>query len=116
MRYSSRFLMAATLMLALAACNPFDRYLKVTSPEQIQTGLLEQPQNAVLISQGAIGDFECAYGAAIVVNGLVSGELIDGTLTAARWDYDRRSFDHTSTLYSTGSCDEQTGPGLGNYT
>ena len=47
---------------------------------------------------GVVGDFECAYGAAIVVNGLVSGELIDGTLTAARWDYDRRSFDETTPL------------------
>ncbi|HZS62361.1 MAG TPA: RagB/SusD family nutrient uptake outer membrane protein [Gemmatimonadaceae bacterium] len=111
-----QLVLGATLTLSLAACSLVDHYLKVTSPEQIQTGLLEQPQNAVLISQGAIGDFECAYGAAIVVNGLVSGELIDGTLTAARWDYDRRSFDETTPLYSTGSCDEQTGPGLGNYT
>jgi starch-binding outer membrane protein, SusD/RagB family len=110
-----RLALAATGVIALAGCNAFDKYLKVTSPEQIPTGLAEQPQNAELLSFSAVGDFECAYGVSVVINGLVSGELIDGTLTAARWDYDRRSFDHTTPTYSTGTCDGSVSE-IGQYT
>lgn len=101
------FLSIATLCAALACSNLLD----VKAPDQINTSSLEVPASAQLLVFSSIGDFDCAYTSYIVASGLMSGEFIETTLTAARWSYDRRDMDPNESLYSTSTCE-----GLGTYT
>lgn len=111
-----RFLKAAALGLALttglAACDVND-LLDVEPVDQVPADGLTTPQNARLLVNGAIADFECAYGSYVALTGVLSGEMIDATSTAARWDVDRRLFDAPSkeAQYATFGC-----TGLGVYT
>lgn len=106
-RWVPLLLLAATA----AACGLLDKGLTVTAPDRIVTSDLEKPENAGLLVNGAIGNFECALKDYIVAGGMMSGELMDGTETAARWDFDKRNVLPQSTLYSEGGCG-----GLGIYT
>lgn len=101
------FLSIASLCFAAACSNLLD----VKSPDAIDSGSLENPVNAELLAFSSIGDFDCAYASYVVVSGLMSGELLESTSTAARWSLDRRDIDPTENLYSTSSCE-----GLGTYT
>jgi hypothetical protein len=60
---------------------------------------------------GAVGDFECSYGAYVALTSVMAGEMTDATQTASRWPYDRRNVNPNDTQYSTASC-----AGLGIYT
>ena len=119
-RYSARhsrtkawaFLSIATLCTALACSNLLD----VKAPDAINTSSLEQPASAQLLVFSAIGDFDCAYGSYVVASGLMSDELTETTLTAARWSYDRRDIDPNEALYSTDGCDPSVSGGIGTYT
>ncbi len=101
------FLSIATLCFAAACSNLLD----VKSPDAIDPSALDIPANASLLVNSAIGDFFCTYGSYVVASGLMSGELEDGTLTAARWSYDRRDLDPNESFYSTNDCTS-----LGTYT
>lgn len=95
---------AALLAAAvLAACGDVTS-LKQDAPSRVLAGDLNQPQNAALLVDGAVGDFECALGGYIIAGGLVTDELIDAELAQANWDYDRRSVTSTSVVYSTSQC------------
>src|SRR2546423_14723107 len=74
----------------MAACNT-SRLLDVTTPNAVPVSLLDDPTNANLMIASAVGDFQCALGSAIAVEGLISGELSDTQLGAAQWDYARRT-------------------------
>jgi hypothetical protein len=100
----------AAMGLALAGCD-VNKALSVDSPSRIPAGTLETPANAALLVNGAVSDFECAFGAYVVVGGLVGEELDDYTQTASRWDYDRRTVQSNQSMYSVNACD-----GLGVYT
>jgi hypothetical protein len=103
------FLLAA---LVVGACSDTtDKLLTVTTPSRLADDQYLVPQNASLIVNSAIADFECAQGVYDVISGLSSGELYDGSQTASRWYYDRRDIPTSEALYSTGSC-----VGLGVYT
>jgi hypothetical protein len=104
---ASAFLSIATICTAAACSNLLD----VKSPDAIGASSLENPVNAGLLVNSALGDFFCSFGSYVVASGLLSGELEDGTLTAARWSYDRRDIDPNETLYSTNDCTS-----LGTYT
>ena len=111
-----RFPKAAALSLflttGLAACD-LDSLLDVEPVDQVPAEGLTVPVNARLLVNGAIADFECAYGAYVALTGVLSGELIDATSTAARWNVDRRLFDSPSaeSQYATFGC-----TALGVYT
>lgn len=94
---------AAALLAPLAACD-LDKLLQVDAPSRIPADRLEQPANAALLVNSAIGDFECAYGAYVVVGGLIGEELADGIQTADRYPYDRRSLAPIDVRYATSSC------------
>ena len=94
----------------LAACD-VNKALQVESPSRIPAEPLETPANAALLVNGAVSDFECAFGAYVVIGGLIGEELDDYTQTASRWPYDRRDVQSNQTMYSTSSCE-----GLGLYT
>lgn len=103
---------ASALLFALgflSACSTSD-YLKVTSPTRIPASSLEDPANAALLVNGAVADFECAFGSYVVAGGLIGQELEDATLTADRYPYDQRRLLSSSPRYSTQSC-----TGLGTY-
>jgi len=101
---------AALAVGFLAACD-INKALQVESPTRIPAGPLETPTNAALLVNGAVADFECAFGAYVVIGGLIGEELDDYTQTASRWPYDRRDVLPNQTMYSTNGCD-----GLGLYT
>src|SRR5690606_11243808 len=111
-----RFPKAAALGLALitglTACD-LDSLLEVDPVDQVPAEGLTAPVNARLLVNGAIADFECAYGAYVALTGVLSGELIDATSTAARWNVDRRRFDSApdQSQYATFGC-----TALGVYT
>ena len=97
----------------LAACDT-GRLLDVTTPNQVPVEILDQPGNATLLVNSAIGDFQCAFGSAVVVEALIAGEMNDAQLGAAQWDYARRTANTlTNGIYGTSGC---VGPqGLGIY-
>lgn len=101
----ARWSSAMLLLAPIAACNLISDSLDVTAPDKIERGPLEQPQNAQILLNGAIADFECALGSFIVAGGLMSGELIESTATASRWSYDRRDISSNETHYSTFGCE-----------
>lgn len=102
------FLSIATLCTALACSNLLD----VKAPDAINTSSLEVPTSAQLLVFSSIGDFDCAYASYVVASGLMSDELIETTLTAARWSYDRRDIDPNETFYSVDGCEGD----IGTYT
>jgi hypothetical protein len=85
--------------------------LEVQSPDLIPAEGLASPENAELLVNGAIGDFECAFGAYVALTGVMAHEMIDATQTAARWPYDRRNVIPNDALYGTSGCE-----GMGIYT
>lgn len=107
-RYGALLLLLA---LPLSACGALDNALSVDAPSRIPASELEDPARARLLLNGAIGDFECALGSYIVAGGMMSGELVDATQTAARWSYERRAVRPDESLYSRAGCE-----GLGVYT
>ena len=96
---------AALLAVALGACDSLDRALDVDTPSRVPASSLETPASAQLLVTSAQRDLECAYAAYIVTSGLIAGELQDGSQTASRWDFDRRSIRPEQTAYASTSCE-----------
>jgi hypothetical protein len=105
-RFGQAMLLAG--LLALGAC---DSLLDVDTPSRIPADELENPAYAPLLVNGAVGDFECAFGAYVVLGGLIGEELVDATQTADRYPYDRRDINPADRRYATLDC-----VGLGVYT
>lgn len=103
MRYAL-VLLGAAMVATLGACDALDKALEVETPSRLPAADLETPATAELLVTSAQRDLECAYGAYVVSSGLVAGELQDGSQTAARWDYDRRSLRPEQTTYASTSC------------
>ena len=96
------------LLVGVASC---ESVLDVDAPSRIPADQLEIPANAQLLVNGAIGDFECAFGAYVVLGGLIGEELIDALQTADRFPYDRRDHQASDRRYSVFGCEA-----LGVYT
>ncbi len=114
LRAGARRLLAVALALTpwVAACNT-DNLLQVSAPNSLPADNYVVPSQAGLLVNGAIADFECAYAAAIVVEGIISDELADAQLGAAQWDYDRRSFNqYPGGMFGTSGCNSNQGPGI----
>lgn len=106
---------AAALVCALtfttAACDVSD-LLEVDPVDTVPAEGLTTPANAELLVNGAIADFECAFGGYVALSAVIAGEMTDATPTASRWPADRRRFDTPSdeAQYATAAC-----TGLGTY-
>jgi starch-binding outer membrane protein, SusD/RagB family len=94
----------------LPACS-LDDALEVEAPSQVPAEILDAPEHAQLLVNGAIGDFECAFNGYIVNGGMLTDELNDATFTVARWPVHQRSVSPSDAIYSTASC-----AGIGVYT
>lgn len=92
---------AALLSSGLVAC---DSLLDVPVPSRIPAGPLETPSNAIILTSGAIADFDCALGSFIVVGGELDDEFEDATATASRWVYDKRSVPTDNQNYAVNDC------------
>jgi len=104
------------LFLVPTACDTLDSPLEVEPASRIPAGQLETPDNALLLSNGAIGDFECAFNAYTQVGGSIGEELIYAQQTASRTPYDRRTTHPSNdTDYAVNSCNSGTGE-VGVYT
>ncbi|MDP9206735.1 MAG: RagB/SusD family nutrient uptake outer membrane protein [Gemmatimonadota bacterium] len=102
---AGQWLTVIVLSTPVLGCNVLDKGLEATAPDKIETSVLETPANAGLIVNSAIGNFECALKMYIVDAGMMSGELMDATATAANWPFDRRDTDPTAdTRYATNDC------------
>lgn len=109
---AGRALRVALLPLLLAVvAGGCHNLLSVDTPAQIPATGLDVPKNATLLVNGAVGDFECAYGAYVALSAVMAQEMTDATQTAARWPYDRRNVHSDDALYGTSSCES-----LGVYT
>lgn len=93
---------------ALGACNSL---LDVETAGRIPAETLEDPSNAALLLNGAVADFECAFGAYVVLGGLIGDELVDATQTADRYPYDSRNIQPSDRRYAISGCEN-----LGVYT
>jgi hypothetical protein len=93
--------------LALGAITACKGLLDVSVPSRIPASPLENPANALLLANGAIADFDCALGAYAVMAGMLTDELEDATLTAARWVYDQRQVPSDQQRYAVNDCDAQ---------
>ncbi len=107
----NRWLVLAVTLLAVAGAAACEDALRVESPGRIPASTLENPSNAALLVNGAVADFECAFGAFVVVGGLIGDELDDYTQTADRWPYDRRDVQSRDRRYAVNSCEN-----IGLYT
>lgn len=107
-----RTLLGAALAATLLACDT-GKLLNVTTPDQVAVSTLDQPANAALAVNSAVGDYQCALGSAIVVEALIAGEMNDAQLGAAQWDYARRTANGlTNGIYGTAGCAATQAPGI----
>jgi len=109
MRYST--ILVLGLLAVATGCELFNNALEVQNPSNIPASGLETPENAPLLVNGAIADFECAAGAYAVMGGEITDELIDATQTADRYPYERRKMVSSDARYAVNNC-----IGLGVYT
>src|SRR5690606_3513928 len=96
---------ALLAVLGLGACDALDRALEVDTPSRLPAGDLINPAHAELLVVSAQRDLECAYAAYIVTTGLLAGELQDGSQTATRWNFDRRTIQPEQPAYASTSCE-----------
>src|SRR5688500_9989243 len=100
--------------ITIAGCNT-DDLLEVDTPANVPVDLLDDPNNATLMVNSAVADFECALGGMIAVEGIISDELADAQLGAAAWPYDRRDANtQTNGAYGTNACTGNQTPGIYN--
>lgn len=108
------FSLAAVIVASgfMTACDTH-RLLDVTTPNAVPVSILDNPVNAQLAVASLVSDFQCAFGSAVVVEGLIAGEMNDAQLGAAQWDYARRTANTlTNGIYGTAGCAAIQAPGL----
>ncbi|MBX6333038.1 MAG: RagB/SusD family nutrient uptake outer membrane protein [Gemmatimonadaceae bacterium] len=112
--YRGRRALVALLTAAgvATACNT-GQLLDVKAPDRVPAEILDDPKQAALMVNSAVGDFECAFGAYVVVEGLISDELADAQLGAAAWPYDRRDANtQPGGIYGGNPCTSNQNPGI----
>ena len=101
-----------SILGTVVACNSND-LLAVDTPGSVPVSMIDDPKNAELAVNSAVADFECAFGAMVAVEGIISDELADAQLGAAAWPYDRRDANtQTNGSYGTNLCNNNQTPGI----
>ncbi len=102
---------ALLAVLLLGACDALDDLMSVDKPTVVPAEVIDDPLKAPLMVNGVVADLECAFGAYVVMGGMIGEEFIDATQTADRWPYDKREVQPGDARYSTFTCQS-----LGVYT
>lgn len=110
---AGRSLVVLLLLVPLLAACDTSRFLNVNAPSRLPAKELESPQNAALLVDGAVADFQCAFASVVLVEAIVSDEFSDAQLGAAAWPYDRRDANtQPGGIYGTSSCTSNQNPGV----
>ena len=103
-RGSAVSLVVLAMLTPLSACDELSNPLDVEGSSRIPAENVEIPENAALLVDGAIADFECAFAAYVVQSATVGEEFVYAQQTADRAPADRRGTIETDTRYSTFGC------------
>jgi starch-binding outer membrane protein, SusD/RagB family len=95
-------LTATVLVSAGLACRDLTS-LQQSNPGSLTAASTYVPTNALLLVNGAIGDFECAFSRYVVGSGLFTDELSDAISQTTNFDFDRRTMT-SGGPYGTQSC------------
>jgi hypothetical protein len=98
-----RIVLAVSALVVLASACTEITSLKQENPGLLGVDALYVPNNALVLVNGAIGDFECAYNRYVVGSGLFTDELTVGISATANFDYDARRL-LTNATYGTNNC------------
>ena len=97
------------LLVLPTACDTLSNPLEVEPASRIPAAQIESPQNAQILSDGAIADFECAFNSYTVLGGVIGEEFIYAQQTASRAPYDRRNMTKDDSDYAVNSCTANLG-------
>jgi hypothetical protein len=100
--------LALLLAVPLAACTELTT-LKQENPGQLDASGLYVPQNAQLLVNGVIADFECAYTRYVVGTAIFTDELTNAISASNNFDYDRRTI-QPNQGYGTATCGNNQQP------
>jgi len=92
----------------VAACTEITA-LKQSNPGAIEASKVYVPSNALLLVNGAIADFECAFTRYVVGSGIFTDELANGIAQQANYDYDARRLLTSAAGYGTATCGTTAG-------
>ena len=108
-----RVLLAGLAVLALQGCDALDRLLSVKPQDRVPASAIESsPANAQLLANSAVADFDCAFGAYVVIGGLIGEELDDTRPNIIdRKAYDQRVHTSKDRVYAVSRCES-----MGVYT
>jgi hypothetical protein len=100
------------MLLSSVACGSLDRVLAVEPQDRVEALPAERaPANALLFVNGAIADFDCAFGAYVVIGGLIGDELQESRSIIDRKPYDQRVHTAKDRLHAVYRCES-----MGVYT
>ena len=107
-----RILLAGLAVLALQGCDALDRLLSVEPQDRVPASAIESsPANAQLLANGAVADFDCAFGAYVVMGGMIGEELDETQPAVDRKPYDQRTHTSKDRIYAVSRCES-----MGVYT
>jgi hypothetical protein len=104
-------LLGIMALLVGASCRRLNDLLAVDPTKSIPAEAADTPDHAQLLIDGAKSDFDCAFGAYVVLGGMIGEELDDTRQDGARRPYDLRIQTSKDLLYATQPCGN-----LGVYT
>lgn len=91
---------ACVALLSVSACSSL---LDVDVPSRVPADGAFVPENATILMNSVIGEFECAFGGAVTSGGLLGDELGNASTGNTSWQVDRRDMSTNSTI-NTGGC------------
>lgn len=103
-------LLVLATVAAAGACRDITS-LDQINLSQLDAGTVYQPDNAKLLVNGSVGDFECAYTRYVTATGMFTDEMRNAIARIENYDYDRRTVVGTSP-YGTTDCTSIQFPGV----
>lgn len=95
----------ATLTVAVILLTGCDSLLDIEAPSRLPADEIAEPQNAEVLVEGAVANFECALANYVVASGEIGDELVLRARTrGGRPGYDRRDYDAENPYYSELPC------------
>jgi hypothetical protein len=109
---AAAYLIASVLCITLAMLGCKDiTTLKQQNPSQLSGKTVFKPENAQLIVNGAVADFQCAYSRYALATALFTDELTVAIASTPDFELDSRNLP-TNNFYGTSTCDAVQFPGV----